>query len=151
MRLDATRSEREVGDVAALRLERLPDTGLARGLARDQEESAPAGAADLAAERAGALREVEQPLDRRALGDVRVHALLALVRLPQHRAERPDVTGDDGVAHLEGHLVELLHPDDRLLATLLVEADLRVDQAEVGSDAARETQEQVGSKLGDRI
>src|SRR5512132_4468321 len=136
MRLDAVSAERELRELAAEGLEGGPDRGLAVPPAREQHGAAAAGAADLPARGTCLRGHREQSIDRRSLGDVRVHQLLALERFAQQRAEPFEVPGLDLVAHLVRHRMELLHPDDRVLASLFVHADLCVAEAEICSDWA---------------
>src|SRR5581483_5920345 len=83
--------------------------------------------------------------------DVRVHPLLALVGLAEHRSEVVEPSGLDRVSHLVGEGLELLHALDRLLAPLVVQADLRVDEAEVRPRPARVAEHQVRAKAGERV
>jgi hypothetical protein len=145
------RVEREPCELAAVRLERRAYPGLSLRPAVQEQEAAAAGAADLAAERPGAAGDLEELLDSRALGDVRVHELLVLVRVLEHRAERVEIARLDRVPHLVGRFVQVLHPDDGLLAALAVHPDLRLDQAEIRAHRARVAQEQIRAELGESV
>jgi hypothetical protein len=144
-------AERELRELAAERLERAPDRGLSVGTAREQQVAAAAGAADLAARGTGVRGHRQQAFDRRALGDVRVHQLLALESLAEHRPQPVEVPVLELPSHLERHRLQLLHPHERVLAPLLVHADLGGDQPEVGPDVARVAEQQVRPELRDRL
>ena len=118
---------------------------------RDQQVAAAAGAADLAARRAGLRGGVEHRLDRRVLGDVRVHALLRLERLAQHRAEPRHVAGLERVAHRVRHLVQLLHAEDRVLAARLVHARSGGRSGRRCAGPARVAQQEVLAELLEHV
>ena len=128
-RADALGAERERRELRTESLELLPDGRLRRRTAVQQEVAAAARAADLAAVRPGRLRHRQHRLDRRVLGDVGVHPPLRHERVVEHgrRARRRRLPRRR--PHRVRDLVELLHPEDRVLTSLSVQLDLRVDQA----------------------
>ena len=77
------------------------------------------------------------------LGDVRVHPPLGSEGIPERGAELVDIARLNGVAHGVGQLVELLHAEDRVLTSLPIEVDLRVDQPDVPPDEPRVAEHQV--------
>ena len=114
---------------------------------RDQQVPASAGTADLAPGRASACGRIQHRLDRRVLRDIGVHALLRLEGLAQHRPEPVHVTALDRVAHRVGHLAELLHAEQGLLASGLEQLDLTVDQPDVAAHLPGVAEQDVLSEL----
>ena len=108
--------------------------------------AAPAGAADLPPARTRLLRVREHRVDRGVLRDVRVDPLLGLEGVAEHRPQPVGVAGLQGVAHRVGHLRELLHPEEGVLAPGPVQGDLRVDQPRVAPHVPRVAQQEVGAQ-----
>ena len=130
----------------------LPAHRCLRGRAAVQQQvAAAARTADLAAGGARRLCHRQHRLDRRVLGDVRVHPSFRDERVAEHRAELVDVSVLDRVAHRVRDLLELLHAEDRVLTTLPVQLDLRVDQAGVAPDEPRVAEHEVVLEAAERL